>query len=39
MDFYAGLNNSIMYLNGLLNSDGDHPGGGFSNAKRKAAGL
>jgi hypothetical protein len=28
-----------MYLNGLLNSDGDHPGGGFSNAKRKAAGL
>ncbi|EFP90151.2 atypical/ABC1/ABC1-B protein kinase [Puccinia graminis f. sp. tritici CRL 75-36-700-3] len=39
MDFYAGLKKSLMYLNGLLNSDGDHPGGGFSNAKRKAAGL
>lgn len=39
MDFYAGLNNALMYLNGLLNSDGEHPGGGFSHAKRKAAGL
>ncbi|PLW17727.1 hypothetical protein PCANC_09092 [Puccinia coronata f. sp. avenae] len=39
MDAYAGLTKTMMYVNGLMNTDGRHPGGGFTQAKRTAAGL